>query len=97
MVKVTLYPHKQNQQTIKINIITNLISLMGNIDQHIEKDKQLLDDPTISPQTRRHTAEELEALQSYKENHPEDDHDPTPLELYCDANPDALECRIYDD
>jgi hypothetical protein len=70
---------------------------MGNIDQHIEKDKQLLDDPTISPQTRRHTAGELEALQSYKENHPEDDHDPTPLELYCDSHPDALECRFYDD
>lgn len=70
---------------------------MGNIDQHIEKDKQLLDDPTISPQTRRHTAEELVALQSYKENHPEDDHDPTPLELYCNLHPDALECRIYDD
>ena len=21
----------------------------------------------------------------------------TPLELYCDANPNALECRVYDD
>jgi hypothetical protein len=97
MVKVTLYPHKQNQQIIKINITTNLISPMDNINQHIEKDKQVLDDPTISPQTRRHTAEELEALQVYKQHHPEDDHDPTPLELYCDSHPDALECRIYDD
>jgi hypothetical protein len=70
---------------------------MDNIDQHIEKDKQILDDPTISPQTRRHTAEELQALESYKEHHPEDSHDPTPLELYCDSHPDALECRIYDD
>jgi hypothetical protein len=39
----------------------------------------------------------LEALKTYKANHPEDLHDPTPLELYCDANPDALECRVYDD
>ena len=93
MVKVTLYIHKQN----KINIVTNLPSIMSTIDQHIEKDRQLLDDLTISPQIRRHTAEELEALQSYKQNHPEDDHDPTPLELYCDSHPDALECRMYDD
>jgi hypothetical protein len=70
---------------------------MDHIDQHIQKDKQILDDPTISPQTRRHTAEELEALKAYKENHPEDSYDPTPLELYCDANPGAIECRVYED
>jgi hypothetical protein len=70
---------------------------MDNIDQHIENDKKILDDPTISPQTRRHTAEELEALEVYKENHPDDKHDPTPLELYCDLNPGAIECKIYDD
>jgi hypothetical protein len=28
---------------------------------------------------------------------PDDDHDPTPLELYCDENPAALECRVYED
>ena len=70
---------------------------MDNIDQHIQKDKEILDNPQTSPQARRHTEEELEALQIYKAKHPEDDHDPTPMELYCDANPDALECRIYDD
>lgn len=70
---------------------------MENIDQHIQKDEELLSDPMISPQARRHTEEELEALKSYKENHPNDDHDPTALELYCDANPNALECRVYDD
>ena len=40
---------------------------------------------------------ELKDLEEYKERHPEDSHDPTPLELYCDANPNALECRVYDD
>jgi hypothetical protein len=70
---------------------------MENIDKHIQRDEDLLSDPMISPQSRRHTEEELEALKAYKENHPNDDHDPTPLELYCDANPDALECRVYDD
>jgi hypothetical protein len=70
---------------------------MENIQQHIEKDKEILEDPTISPQQRRHIEEELDQLQTYQERHPEDDHDPTALELYCDANPSASECRVYDD
>lgn len=70
---------------------------MDNIDQHIKRDEDILSDPTISPQARRHAEEELEALKSYKINHPEDTHDPTALELYCDMNPDAPECRIYED
>lgn len=70
---------------------------MENIDKHIEKDKQILDDPQTSPQARRHTQEELAALEAYKDRHPEDTHDPTSLELFCDSNPDALECRMYDD
>ena len=70
---------------------------MDNIDQHIQKDVQILNDPTISPQARRHTEEELAALETYKANHPEDSHDPTVLELYCDSNPHAPECRVYED
>ena len=89
MVKVIAHHVKINkyQQSTK----------MQNINQHIQKDEELLSDPMISPQSRRHTEEELEALKSYKINHPEDSHDPTPLELYCDTHPDALECRVYDD
>lgn len=69
---------------------------MENIDVHIEQDKKILDDPQTSPQARRHTQEELDALEAYKERHPGDNHDPTALELYCDANPEALECKMYD-
>ena len=69
---------------------------MENIDQHIKKDEDLLNDPTISPQSRRHTQEELISLEKYKKNHPNDNHDPTPLELYCEFNPNALECKIFD-
>jgi len=69
---------------------------MKTIDQHIQKDENILNDPTTSPQARRHTQEELEALKNYKQNHPDSDHDPTALELYCDSHPDALECRIYE-
>lgn len=70
---------------------------MENIQQHIEHDKKILDDPMVSAQSRRHVEDELESLQKYQERHPEDDHDPTALELYCDENPNALECRIYED
>jgi len=70
---------------------------MENIEAHIQQDKKILDDPTISPQMRRHTQEELADLQAYAERHPEDQHDPTPLELYCDTHPDAPECKVYDD
>lgn len=67
------------------------------LSQHINDDRNELDDPNVSAQRRRHLEGELEDLQSYKENHPDDDHDPTGFELYCDANPNALECRIYED
>jgi hypothetical protein len=70
---------------------------MENINQHIEYDKKIVDDPQMSPQARRHAEEELESLERYHARHPEDEHDPTPFELYCDDNPDALECRMYDD
>jgi len=70
---------------------------MESIEKHIEADKKILEDPTVSPQMRRHTQDELQELEAYAERHPEDHHDPTSLELYCDTHPDALECRVYDD
>ena len=70
---------------------------METIDLHIKKDKNILQDPTTSPQQRRHIEGELEELIQYKKNNPEDDHDPSPLELFCDGNPEADECRMYDD
>ena len=75
---------------------------MDSIEQHIQKDKEILQDPTTSPQQRRHIEGELHDLEEYAEKHKGeieagDHHDPTPLELYCDSNPDADECRIYED
>jgi hypothetical protein len=67
-----------------------------SIEDHILKDKKILDDPLVSSQSRRHVEEELEALERYHARHPEDQHDPTPLELYCDDNPGAIECKIHD-
>ena len=75
---------------------------MENIEAHIEKDKQILENPVTSPQMRRHVEEELHELEVYAENHKSeieagDHHDPSPLELFCEMEPDADECRIYED
>jgi len=70
---------------------------MESVERHIEHDKKILDDPMISAQSRRHTQEELQALERWVDRHPEDHHDPTSLELYCNDNPNALECRVYED
>ena len=75
---------------------------MESVEKHIEVDKKILEDPTISPQQRRHIEGELTELNAYVENHKKDieagdHHDPTPLELFCEMEPDADECRIYED
>jgi len=38
----------------------------------------------------------VEALIKYQERHPDSDHDPSDLELFCDGNPSASECKLYD-
>ena len=68
-----------------------------SLQQHINDDIDALNDSTVSGQRRRHLSDELGALEKYQANHPDEDYDPTPLELYCDSHPDALECRIYED
>ena len=67
------------------------------LQQHINDDRNELDNPQLNSQRRRHLEDELDSLEKYQVNHPDTNHDPTPLELYCDTNPDALECRVYDD
>jgi len=69
---------------------------MENIQKHIDHDRRIVNDVMASAQSRRHAEEELDSLVRYQERHPENEHDPSPLELYCDENPDALECRIYE-
>ena len=75
---------------------------MDSIEQRIEKDKEILDNGTTSPQQRRHIESELHDLEDYVEHHKKeiengDHHDPTSLELYCDQNPSEPECLVYDD
>lgn len=66
------------------------------LQQHINDDRDEIYNPNTSGQRRRHLEDELDALEQYQSNHPDDNHDPNPLELYCDAHPNALECRVYD-
>ena len=75
---------------------------MESIEKHIEVDKDILSNPTTSPQQRRHIEGELEELETYVANHKEeieagDHHDPSALELFCDSNPSEPECLMYDD
>ena len=65
---------------------------MTTIEQHIQHDKELLDDPQLNPAARRHYKEEL-----HDEIVAGDHHDPNALELFCDQNPDEPECLVYDD
>jgi len=50
----------------------------------------------LNPQRRRHIVSELDQLEQYQVNHPDTDHDPNPLELFCDLNPDEPECKVFD-
>ena len=75
---------------------------MKTIEEHIEKDKHLLEDPTISSAARRHYKEELHELEVYADHHHDeieagDHHDPNALELFCEMHPDEPECLVYDD
>ena len=67
------------------------------LQQHINDDLDELNNSTISGQRRRHIESELHELEQYQANHPDEDYDPSSLELYCDSNPEADECRVYED
>ena len=75
---------------------------MENIETHIAKDKEILDNSMISPNQRRHIEGELHDLEEYVEHHKKeieggDHHDPSYLELFCDQNPSEPECLVYED
>jgi hypothetical protein len=47
-------------------------------------------------QRRRYLRSYLEELLQYQKNNPNKTEIPGPLQLFCDLNPEALECRKYD-
>ena len=75
---------------------------MKTIEDHIQKDKEILADPTISEPMRHHIEDKLHDLEEYVEHHKAeieagDHHDPNVLEVFCDVHPDEPECLVYDD
>ena len=72
---------------------------MKSIEDHIQKDKDLIADPKVSEPMRRHALEELHDLEVYVDHHHEeieagDHHDPNVLELFCEMHPDEPECLV---
>ena len=67
------------------------------LQQHINDNRDELNNLNTSGQRRRHLEGELDSLEQFQTNHPDENQDPTPLELYCDTHPDALQCRMFDD
>ena len=72
---------------------------MDPLERHIETAKRELaaanqqgDQPRA-----RHYISELTNLLIYKQNHPDESHDPTTLEVFCDMNPDDPKCRVFED
>ena len=75
---------------------------MKTIEEHIQKDKEILAAPSTSEPMRHHIEEELHELEVYEEHHHNeivagDHHDPNALELFCEMHPDEPECLVYDD
>ncbi len=72
---------------------------MDSIEKHISRDRFEIEAARKNGNSAKeaHYSDELSQLEKYQKNHPDDHHDPTALELHCDLNPDAPECRVYDD
>ena len=72
---------------------------MKSIDEHIAKDESEIVTARAEGNDGkvRHLETELKELKEFKDHHPGDNHDPTSLEMFCENNPEAPECRVYDD
>lgn len=72
---------------------------METIDSHLNQLKAALEQARQNGDNARinHLEKELRDLEAYRAHHPEEQNDPTPLEVYCDLNPEAPECLVYDD
>lgn len=56
-----------------------------------------LETTSSNKQRKRYLKAYLEELLEYQKHHPDANIIPNSLELFCDLNPNAQECRIYDD
>ena len=56
-----------------------------------------LENSSSNKQRKRYLKSHLEDLLEYQKHHPDANIIPSSFEIFCDLNPHALECRIYDD
>lgn len=68
------------------------------IENHIENDRVEIELAYNEGNLGKahHLEDQLASLERYHAAHPEDHHDPTDFELYCEDNPSAVECKIHD-
>jgi hypothetical protein len=67
------------------------------LKDYISKIYEELENPSTNRQRKRYLEGYYEELIKYQLHNPESKNIPSSLELYCDLNPEAPECKIYDD
>lgn len=67
-----------------------------NIKEKIKEIQEELDFNSINKQRKRYLKSYLSELIEYSERHPNSLEVPSHLELFCEFNPDANECRVFD-
>jgi len=45
----------------------------------------------------RKIQEQIKELEEFQQRHPDAAEAPSPFEVFCDLNPDNVNCRVYDD
>lgn len=74
---------------------------MSNIEEKIEKEReqarQVCDLEGAQSGDCAAAWDAVEELQAEAAHQRQEEHAKTSLEQYCDDNPDAAECRVYDD
>ena len=98
-IKVEIPADQCVKRPLRLQEIRSSLVIMKTIDEHIQKDQEefLKALAEHNDGKVRHLTEELQWLLDHKKQFPDDTHDPSPLELFCEQNPDEPECLVYDD
>jgi hypothetical protein len=67
-----------------------------DLQETIQAIQKELDINSINKQRKRYLESYLSELIGYSERHPDITKLPNSLEIFCDLNPDANECKIFD-
>ena len=67
-----------------------------NLKEKIQDIEKELDIYSINKQRKRYLNSYLGELLGYLSRHPNATKVPSSLELFCDLNPEAKECRVFD-